>query len=183
MKTTAIALGALTCFLALTNNVSAQYSDTVEITQQVECNLPQILGTNTILNPCSSPDGFADLQVGNIVRITYSPGNCATICMQGTTIEISTFYIISGNESNAGLIQNQPEEYIRIFPQPSTGFFTVESPEAIESMEVYSTQGTIVLSKTGAEKNTIDITGSENGIYILKVKTKKGMRTFKIIKN
>ena len=180
MKTTAIALGALTCFLALTNQVSAQYSDTVEITSQVECNLPQITGTNTILTPCSSPNGFSDLQVGSIVFITYSSGSCATICMQGSNIDISAYYVVN---NSAGLIQNKPKEVIKLFPQPTTGVFTVESPEIIELMEVYDAQGSLVLSKKGDLKNTIDITRFENGMYVLKVKTITGNSVHKIIKN
>lgn len=178
MKTTAIALGALICFLAKTENVSAQYSDTVVITQQVECNLPQIINTTTVLTPCSSPNGFSDLQVGDTAFIVYSAGSCATICMQGTTIDIAAFYAI---EETAGINNLLTEDEFSLFPQPTTGIFTVKTKQIIESIELFSTQGQLMLINTNGE-NKVDLTGLENGIYVVRINTKKGVHTTKISK-
>lgn len=178
MKTTAIALGALIYFLAKTENVSAQYSDTVVITQQVECNLPQIINTTTVLTPCSSPNGFSDLQVGDTAFIVYTAGSCATICMQGTNIEISAFYEI---QSTAGLNKMKNNEQFNLFPQPTTGMFTIETTATIESIDIYSPAGQLILTKSGNEK-TIDLSGFESGIYLLNIETEKGNHTTKISK-
>lgn len=178
MKTTTIALSAMICFLARTESLSAQYSDTVVITDQVECNLPQIIYTNTILTPCTSPNGFGDLQVGDTVYIEYTPSNCATICMQGTTIDVTAFNLIN---STAGINIIKTEERFNLYPQPTAGVFLIETPQIIELIELYSLQGQLVLIKTGNEK-TIDITGFETGIYLLRITTEKGIYVTKTSK-
>lgn len=178
MKTTAIALSAMICFLAKTENLSAQYSDTVVITDQVECNLPQIINTNTVLTPCTSPNGFGDLQVGDTVFIVYTPSNCATICMQGTTIDVTAFYSIY---STAGINKIKTEEHFKLFPQPTTGIFTIETSQVIESIELYTPQGQLILTRRGNER-TIDITSFETGIYVLRITTNKGIHVTKISK-
>ena len=179
MKTTAIALSAMICFLANTENVSAQYSDTVVMTQQVECTLPQILHTTTVLKPCTSPDGFGDLQVGDTAFIVYSASNCATTCIQGTSIDISAFFNVS---SSAGISELHSDLGITIFPQPTNGFFTIKSPQTVESIELFSPSGEKIISINGQGKNSIDISGYENGVYLLKVTTKKGTSTLKVTK-
>lgn len=179
MKSTIIALVALTCALAKTDNVSAQYSATVEIGNHVECVLPQIVGTTEVLMPCSSPAGFGDLAIGTIALITYSPGSCASFCMEGTDVDISAYTVQS---SSAGIEENKLATFIKVFPQPTSGIFTVESSQSIEIIELYSTQGELILTKNGQETNTIDITSFESGIYMLKVKTSKGEKVLKVSK-
>lgn len=76
-------------------------------------------------------------------------------------------------------------EKINIFPNPANGFWNVSSKDAtIIKVEIYNIQGQHVLStqpKSNFEK--ISSEGFISGMYLLKVTTEKGNKTFKVLKN
>ena len=76
-------------------------------------------------------------------------------------------------------------EKINIFPNPANGFWNVSSKDAtIIKVEIYNIQGQLVLStqpKSNFEK--ISSEGFISGMYLLKVTTEKGNKTFKVLKN
>lgn len=178
MKTTTIALSAMILFLLKIEKFSAQYSDTVVITDQIECNLPQIINTNTVLNPCTSPNGFGDVQIGDTVFIEYTPSNCFTFCMQGTTIDITAFNTIN---STTGINNINSDGRFNLYPQPTTGIFSIETFQNIDSIELYTLQGQLILTKKGNEK-IIDITDFKTGIYVLRITTEQRIHVTKISK-
>jgi PKD repeat protein len=78
---------------------------------------------------------------------------------------------------------------ISIFPNPSTGKFTVIASEAKQSqIEIYNVLGEIVLNLSinlpiaiGTTNQLIDLSDKPNGIYFLQLKTGQGTATKKII--
>lgn len=74
-------------------------------------------------------------------------------------------------------------ESLKIYPNPASSSFTVESSENIRNYAVTSMNGQIVESGDGNQQNFIDI-DSDNylpGMYIVTITTSKGIVTEKII--
>lgn len=71
---------------------------------------------------------------------------------------------------------------VRLFPNPATDAITVDSPNRIESYEVYSATGKLVASKRSIENPTIDISDLPNGIYLFRAFSSNGTTTQKFIK-
>jgi len=71
-------------------------------------------------------------------------------------------------------------ENINIFPNPTTDFININSDEITIKAELYNLQG--VEFNTIFLGNLIDIRSLSNGIYFLKLTTKKGNKIFKLLK-
>jgi hypothetical protein len=61
----------------------------------------------------------------------------------------------------------------KVFPNPSTGQFTIRSSQTIQSVEVYSLSGQIIKSipmsgGSAADQYNIDLSGISSGLYVLK---------------
>lgn len=72
---------------------------------------------------------------------------------------------------------------IGVYPNPVHDFVTIKSADAIESAEVYNTAGQMMFSSNKIVNNKINLSGLSKGLYILKVKTSKGLQTVKLLKN
>jgi hypothetical protein len=70
---------------------------------------------------------------------------------------------------------------ITIFPNPTTGFFSIASKSNIElsEVEIYDSFGRLLLKNKGAEK--IDLSDLNCGIYLIRI-PEISNKTFKIIK-
>ena len=98
---------------------------------------------------------------------------------------------IKSTKSNAsdriignGINEITNEFQVNIFPNPSSGIFTVQSPSSrIRSVDVYSVYGEKVYSQIVNSKSQIIRLDLPNGIYFLKVNSEKGSTTKKIIIN
>lgn len=76
------------------------------------------------------------------------------------------------------------ENKISVFPNPSSGIFTLKIDEASTKnarAEVYNTDGKLVLSKE-IENGIIDLSGYPKGIYTLKVTNSQGSTNHKLVK-
>lgn len=69
---------------------------------------------------------------------------------------------------------------VKIYPNPTKGFLNIVSDDLISKIEVFDMKGRLVLvyNNNGMK----DISSLPNGIYVFKVYTKKGMFSYKIIK-
>ncbi len=87
------------------------------------------------------------------------------------------------NASNiTSIVYNQSEDfYCTIYPNPSSGTFTVEGAD-LEEIHIIDINGRRVLSQSlGDSRNTILLDGYSNGIYILEIKHKKGLAYGKLV--
>lgn len=86
------------------------------------------------------------------------------------------------SKSNEGLVyrtQTQTiakEENIRIFPNPTSKYFTIESNEIPKQITLYNSQGNQLSDYSKIEMNTtkIDLSNEVNGIYFLKIRKADG---------
>ncbi len=70
---------------------------------------------------------------------------------------------------------------INIYPNPAIEFITIECPFLIKSIKLYDLNGRVVYNEIG-NVNTINVSGINKGIYILKAETDKMTIIEKIIK-
>jgi hypothetical protein len=73
-------------------------------------------------------------------------------------------------------------KYTNIFPNPVAETLHIKSTEYITEISVYSMDGRLILNKTGRNIQSIEVASLKTGIYGLGLKHKKGIDTFKFIK-
>ena len=74
---------------------------------------------------------------------------------------------------------------IEAYPKPTSDILHIKGDYAIETIELYSLEGRLVLSKVfigNQRETTISVKTLSKGLYILKVTSEKGIFTDKIIK-
>ncbi len=77
----------------------------------------------------------------------------------------------------------EQDNSIKIYPNPTSSIINIHSDFGINSIELYDVQGRIL--ETLLETNTtttLDISSKTSGIYFLKIKTEKGFKVEKIVK-
>lgn len=82
-------------------------------------------------------------------------------------------------EQLLGLVHNESQANIEIYPNPSTNFINVISNNTISQIIIFNLQGQEQLKSTF---NTIDISSLASGVYFLKAINSEGAITKKIIK-
>jgi hypothetical protein len=76
------------------------------------------------------------------------------------------------------------ELIISLFPNPTTGNFTLSSEIAKGEIIIYNVQGErIYFSSINSTKSEIDLSKQPNGIYFLQLKTEWGVATKKLVIN
>ncbi|MGV3696180.1 T9SS type A sorting domain-containing protein [Flavobacterium sp.] len=72
---------------------------------------------------------------------------------------------------------------VKIYPNPTTSIIHVDSEFEITSIELYDIQGRILETHLENEsKSTLDLSTKPKGIYFVKIKTEKGSKVEKIVK-
>jgi len=81
-----------------------------------------------------------------------------------------------------GIQENENENTVIIYPNPSNGKFTVRSSEfRIQSVEIYNTLGEVIYQKTlNSQLGTLNL-NFPSGIYFLHVKTPDGVAVKKMV--
>ncbi|MBK5192732.1 MAG: HYR domain-containing protein [Flavobacteriaceae bacterium] len=77
-------------------------------------------------------------------------------------------------------------EYIFIYPNPTPGPFTFDTPSGwiLEKVEVYDARGRYVLTETYSENEfeySMDLSSLQQAVYILKLHTSQGIRIIRVI--
>jgi hypothetical protein len=79
-------------------------------------------------------------------------------------------------------VDDNSQEFVHVFPNPSQGIFNVEG-NGIRKVEVVNTLGQTILSKEVRGNHAqINLKDKASGIYMLHVITDKGINTTQIIK-
>lgn len=72
----------------------------------------------------------------------------------------------------------------KVYPNPAIDYLSIETKEVVQRLEVYDALGRRAISKAPNQNNfSLDISNLEKGIYILKLQTKEGIGSYKIVKN
>ena len=142
------------------------------------------------------PDG-SKVYVANYGSNTLSVINTATdsviatIAVGGSPFAFGNFISIYPLTGIAP--QSIVQSGIEVFPNPTSGKFQVSSPKSqIQSVEVYNIIGEEVFATTnnklpasrqgGQTTNEIDISSFPAGVYVVEVKTEKGVEVKKFVK-
>jgi hypothetical protein len=113
-------------------------------------------------------DGSSPTWSGNANYTYPNPGTYAAIqlCMTGFFKQCadSKTTIITVNSTTD--VAEAVSESLRLYPSPTNGLFTVETPFAEkQNLEIFNTLGERVLSMQITAKQQIDLSGTEPGIY------------------
>ncbi|MBI4929710.1 MAG: T9SS type A sorting domain-containing protein [Bacteroidetes bacterium] len=89
---------------------------------------------------------------------------------------------VANCDSTAGINENNFSSQINIYPNPTTGIFTITSTEKISSIKITNVIGEeIVTSAINNQTSTIDLSIQPKGIYFIKLFSEKGIEIKKII--
>lgn len=92
----------------------------------------------------------------------------------------STAFTACGGTLKANLIN---EGNYSLYPNPTEGKMQVNSSEGLKLITVYTSSGKLIISKNERKAQfTIDLSGYSPGIYMLSVKSEKGVYSEKIVK-
>lgn len=88
------------------------------------------------------------------------------------------------NQSAVGVEEHSKDLSLKIYPNPSSGEFRVESLELrVENLIVYNLIGEELMNVVFESTNqSVDISHLNNGIYFVSIETLKGKKTIKLIK-
>ena len=70
---------------------------------------------------------------------------------------------------------------VSVFPNPSTGKFTVNSSVALSKYAIYNTAGQVLKQAAFLQSNEIDISPLSNGLYLLQLVDNEGFSVYKKI--
>ena len=103
-------------------------------------------------------------------------GNVTAPVAENSALRIDNVRFNKINLAVSDVSKNQ----IKIFPNPVKDQLTVQSSEKILKLEVYSADGKLLDSSLNTDK--IDFSKNPKGLYLLKIHTKSGVETQKVVK-
>jgi hypothetical protein len=112
---------------------------------------------------------FIKAQDGKTYKMTF-------VSFAGGPLGKSTFNVY---EATTGISEIDAHQF-SVYPNPSSGIFSIESELSISGIDVLDVQGKTVFSKKDA--NLIDISGLAKGIYVIRIHSSAGVLHKQIIK-
>lgn len=91
---------------------------------------------------------------------------------------ITTFVTSKISTTNHSLKKSE----ILIFPNPASQFLQFSSIEGLTSFRIFNIHGQPLISKTNPETETIDISGLNSGMYLVRISQEGSDKTFRFIK-
>ncbi|MEN8228909.1 MAG: T9SS type A sorting domain-containing protein, partial [Bacteroidota bacterium] len=72
-----------------------------------------------------------------------------------------------------------------LYPNPAQDMLTISSPEGIECIEIYTITGTKQINQTVSGNSTlqVDVSTLPEGVYIMRITSKRGSASKKLIKH
>jgi Leucine-rich repeat (LRR) protein len=97
------------------------------------------------------------------------------------------FPIITNDAETTFAALNNPDfeidESLTVYPNPTSSNVNITSDFMIQSIELYDIQGRILSTNLESSNDVnFDISMRQNGLYFLKIKTEKGIKVVKIVK-
>ena len=77
----------------------------------------------------------------------------------------------------------EKDNSVTVFPNPSKGIVIIKSENNVRSVQVFDIQGRLLQTQIANESSmTLDMASQQSGIYFIKIKTDKGVKVEKLIK-
>ncbi len=125
------------------------------------------------------------LPYGDGTLLTFAKYNGKLIMGGGfTNINGVIAYNIASVDFGTSGIQNlKPNSIFKIYPNPTNTTFTVQAKDfaQLESIQVYNALGQLVLTQKAEIENMIDVSGFSKGLYMVEVRTDKGVAREKLM--
>ncbi|RLD54839.1 MAG: hypothetical protein DRJ05_13980, partial [Bacteroidetes bacterium] len=151
-------------------------------------------------NQFNEPIQGAEIGIGSEMKITDESGEAEFNLVEGEisyTVtylmeEISNIYTVTAEPNQVVDVEftitsvfEGSKEIAKIYPNPTTGIFFIESKsQNIENIIISDIAGKTLLNKTKAHQHEmIDLTGFKKGTYLITIQTEKENFTQRIIKN
>jgi uncharacterized repeat protein (TIGR03803 family) len=106
----------------------------------------------------------------NTIHSSSNKSNC---------YDINNFILF--NDIYTSVQDKSKESNINLYPNPANNYITITGLSDINSIEIYNSKGQIMKSESH-KTNQIDVSGFNPGIYIIRVKTEKGIEVKKFVK-
>jgi hypothetical protein len=122
----------------------------------------------------------------NPIYVKYFVGFNTQVCNgSGSRLTVTTYHLVKSNfiQSTTGIEENTAiNNSVSIYPNPATNNLTIESPQSA-TIEITNIQGQLIETlTTTSNKTNVDVTALPSGVYIVQVKTEKGIAVGKFIK-
>lgn len=190
MGTNQISYATYQCGIAAVENENQILSVAVSTENNVPAVISEISGTlklQAVISPAEANQeiNWSISEGGNLATIDQNGLVTAiangTVIVRATSVEETSAYgeisiEISGQLST---VENTLKN-IQLYPNPTKGLVTIQSPENIQEVVVYNTLGQKVLS---ANSEIINLENLPSGIYLVKIKLdSQEIKTIKVIK-
>lgn len=108
---------------------------------------------------------------------TYTANGAYEVCLSITDTNglVSQPYCDSVHVFTVGIDENSASQSIKVFPVPVMDQFYIESPSAIDRIEISDLTGKVVYAGNGEGKMLLPVSASMNpGVYLIKVNLRNG---------
>ena len=145
----------------------------------VNIGVTQVGGTLTA-NAASGTYAWMDCNTFSNIGVTTqshtpsSDGNFAVIITQGTCIDTSTCYAVTGVGMN-----ELANSIFTIYPNPTNSNLTINTSETIDAIRIYNSAGVLFQTEN---KNTFSVEQLPAGIYFMEIETNLGIGTVRFVK-
>jgi hypothetical protein len=198
-------------FLLLVLNFSSSYSQSIQINQITPSSVSGGINVNLLVTTYNGAGYLSNAYtiIGNTINLSvcywfnvlqpvYQMSNDFFIPIANSasyTINVSVFhsvsstvcdYFLAGPTSTVNFLdvtsfEKYPENFA-LFPNPTTGIIEFNYDKSlINKISVFDNLGRMITSEENVIKNSFDLNGLNDGIYFIKLETKNGNFTQKII--
>jgi len=109
-----------------------------------------------------------------ILFIPPANGNYAVVVSNGSCVDTSACFTVGDVSLDENLEQN-----ILLFPNPTNDIINIQTSFMIDLIEVFTLSGQRIIAQ---KENQVDLAFYENGTYLFKITTPKGVSLQKVIK-
>jgi hypothetical protein len=115
-----------------------------------------------------------------VVNYSYKYWNSdGTSVMDGDSL----VFFYTGGSTGINVVEGT-NEYAWIYPNPNNGKFTLTANATILAIDIFNVSGKLVYSDSGSGRQMqkdIDLSGSDKGVYLVKIQTGKGIEVKKLL--
>jgi Secretion system C-terminal sorting domain len=143
---------------------------------------------NRLTWQCATIKGTPTTAGTDSIRI-YVNANVSILGIPYTKNNVKGYTVPIVIKAKTGIEEVSKENNVNVFPNPTKDNITIESPPALPRgkqaavIEISNIQGQLIKTLvTNSNKTNIDVSSFPNGVYVIEVRTEKGISVEKFIK-